>query len=57
MRERVNALGGSLTVESLPGEGTTIAVSTPLTAPTAHARTDNAGSADDAEDDEMLTRK
>ncbi|HEY7488541.1 MAG TPA: histidine kinase [Streptosporangiaceae bacterium] len=57
MRERVNALGGSLTVESLPGEGTTIAVSTPLTAPTAHARTDNAGSADDADDDEMLTRK
>lgn len=30
MRERIEALGGSLTVESAPGEGTAVAVSLPL---------------------------
>lgn len=30
MRERITALGGSLTVESAPGEGTAVAVSLPL---------------------------
>jgi signal transduction histidine kinase len=30
MRERVEALGGSLAVESAPGRGTTIAVTVPV---------------------------
>ena len=29
MRERVEAAGGELTIESMPGQGTTIAVSVP----------------------------
>jgi signal transduction histidine kinase len=32
MRERVERLGGTLSVESAPGEGTTLAVELPLTA-------------------------
>lgn len=32
MRERVEALGGALTVESMPGEGTTLAVELPVSA-------------------------
>jgi signal transduction histidine kinase len=31
MRERVEALGGRLAVESAPGRGTTIAVTVPVT--------------------------
>lgn len=34
MRERVDALGGTLTVESVPGDGTTIAAAAPLRTPT-----------------------
>lgn len=32
MRERVTALGGTLTVESAPGEGTAVAATLPLPA-------------------------
>jgi signal transduction histidine kinase len=32
MRERIDSLGGTLTIESAPGEGTTIAASIPVTA-------------------------
>lgn len=34
LRERVNALGGTLDIRSAPGEGTTVDVKIPLTAPT-----------------------
>jgi signal transduction histidine kinase len=33
MRERVEALGGMLTVESAPGEGTTVVAQVPIVAP------------------------
>jgi signal transduction histidine kinase len=33
MRERVEALGGTLTVESAPGEGTTVVAQVPIAAP------------------------
>ncbi|MEW1908003.1 sensor histidine kinase [Kitasatospora sp. NPDC085895] len=36
MRHRVQALGGSLTVESAPGQGTAVAAQLPLPAPAAH---------------------
>jgi signal transduction histidine kinase len=36
MRERAEALCGTLTVESSPGEGTTVAVSVPVPVPTGH---------------------
>jgi signal transduction histidine kinase len=32
MRERVERLGGTLSIESVPGEGTTLAVELPLAA-------------------------
>ncbi|WP_372458277.1 hypothetical protein [Streptomyces niphimycinicus] len=34
MRARVHALDGTLTVESAPGHGTTLAAHLPLTSPT-----------------------
>jgi signal transduction histidine kinase len=48
MRERVDALGGTLTVESAPGEGAVIAVATPLPA----SESDVPGN---STDDEILT--